>query len=216
MLVSSSIGVVRGARLARFSASGEPSLPRRGVSGPAAALAAAALILCGCEGPVAPPNAPPPGAQANKPAAAKPATAAPAATPVTEPRLHPAWLGTKDWTEREVAIDSLRRIGPAALPALVDMLHGQDHDVQQLAARAIALMGPAAKAAVPDLVAALSDLDPGVRKNVIRALGQIGPAAETAIPALVEEVQKPGPVVEPAQPTSRPGSPTLPTPGISP
>lgn len=173
--------------------------------------AGGALLIAGCEGAMAP-NAPPSGAQINKPAAAKPALAA----PVAEPRLASAWLGTRTWTEREVSIDALRRIGPAALPALVDLLHGPDADVRQLAARAIALMGPAAKAAVPDLLAGLSDLDPAVRKNVIRALGQVGPGAETAIPALVDEIQKPGPLVEPPRPTSPGTSGALPVPGLTP
>ncbi len=107
-----------------------------------------------------------------------------------------AWPGTNQWSERETAVDALRRIGPAALPTLVELLHGSDPKIRAAAARGIALMGPAAKAAVPDLEAALSDTDPIVRKNVIRALGQMGPAAESAVSLLVQEIHRPGPVIE--------------------
>ncbi len=123
-----------------------------------------------------------------------------------EPPLHPRWSGTRAWTERETAVDALRRVGPGALPALVELLHGSDRDLRELSARAIALMGPAAKAAVPDLEAALSDLDPDVRKNVIRALGQMGPEAQSAIPTLVQEIHRPEPVVGMPSETESPSS----------
>ena len=155
------------------------------------------LTVSGCGTPLVEPSAPPPSAHL---AAATPQTIGIPAAPIhEEPLLHSSWPGTHEWTERETAVDSLRRIGPSALPALVELLHGSDRNLRELSARAITLMGPAAKAAVPDLEAALSDLDPDVRKNVMRALGQMGPAAESAIPALVQEIHRSEPVAEPSK-----------------
>jgi hypothetical protein len=150
--------------------------------------AALALAIGGCGDKYREPDAPPPGAEARIPP--RTASAATAASALT-PEIHPRWIGTRHWTERETAIDALRRIGPQALPNLVELLHGPDPIERELSARAIALMGPEAKAAVPDLVAALSDSDPDVRKNVMRAIGQMGPDAASAIPVLVQEVHRP-------------------------
>jgi HEAT repeats len=164
----------------------------------------ALVVVSGCESSPSEPNAPPLGAQrttANPQAIPAKASPAPA-----RPPLHPSWAGTQTWTERETAVDALRRIGPTALPALVELLHGSDRNLREMAARAIALMGPAAKSAIPDLEARLSDLDPEVRKNVIRALGQMGPDAESAIPALVQEIHRPGPAA------ATPGAPVEPEP----
>jgi HEAT repeats len=152
-----------------------------------AVLPAAVLVLTltGCGAKVTEPTEPPPGAagvaQMNVPRANSPLRLEP---------LTQGWVGTRLWTEHQTAVDALRRIGPAALPSLVELLHGQDRLLREEAARAIALMGPEAKDAVPDLIGALSDQDAEVRKNVIRAIGQMGPSATTAIPALVQEIHR--------------------------
>jgi hypothetical protein len=169
-----------------------------GGSGPAVPwLALLSLLATGCGGTLKEPVAPPPGVDVEAIREHQAKEKRP--TVAAEPEAQQGWPGTRQWSERVIAIDALRRIGPSALPALVELLHGPDARLRESAARAIALMGPVAKAAVPDLEAALSDLDPAVRKNVIRALGQMGPAAEAAIPALVQEIHK-------SEPT--PGSPT--------
>jgi hypothetical protein len=151
-----------------------------------------ALVACvvaqsaaGCGGKLSEPSAPPPGASM------KSVPAIGAAMPLGHgDSAEPHWVGADRWTEPETAVDSLGRIGPASLPALVELLHGQDEHLRIAAARAIAVMGPEAKPAVPDLTAALSDASAAVRKNVIRALGQMGPAAEPAIDALVKEARR--------------------------
>ncbi|MBL9122522.1 MAG: HEAT repeat domain-containing protein [Planctomycetaceae bacterium] len=89
-----------------------------------------------------------------------------------------------EWGLPETAADSLARIGPAAVPALLTAMENRDPAVRARAAQAFARMGPEASAAVPALTRALQDRDPDVRKSAARALGQIGPAAESAIPAL--------------------------------
>lgn len=96
----------------------------------------------------------------------------------------------RDWGVREMAFDSLARIGTPALPALVKALHAADDNQREQATRALARMGRDAKDAVPDLIAALSDPVERVRRGAVRALGQIGPDADAAVPALLEQIEK--------------------------
>ena len=105
------------------------------------------------------------------------------------PQIPERWPQYREWTMREVSIDALSRIGTAAIPALVDALQNPDPLLRRHAAQALARIGPEARDAVPDLIVALQDRDEEVRKNVARALGQIGPAAEAAVPALLEELK---------------------------
>jgi HEAT repeat protein len=97
----------------------------------------------------------------------------------------------KEWGVRETAADALARIGPPALPALIDALRDRNPDVRNRAAQALARMGPPAKPAVPELIVALHDSDWQVRRSAARALGQIGVAAEEAVPALIEVIRNP-------------------------
>jgi HEAT repeat protein len=92
----------------------------------------------------------------------------------------------EEWDLGQTAADSLARIGPAAVPALLEVLRSPDPKRRARAARVLARMGPLAKEAAPSLVAALHDPDPQVRIAAARALGQIGPEAAAAVPALVE------------------------------
>lgn len=96
-----------------------------------------------------------------------------------------------EWGLPETAADALARIGPAAVPALMQALDSKEPYVRERAAQAFARMGPEASAAVPALTRALRDGDPDVRRAAARALGQIGPAAETAIPALAVAMSQP-------------------------
>lgn len=91
----------------------------------------------------------------------------------------------EEWTMQQTVSDALRRIGSAAVPALVRSLKSTDPDVRLRAAEILGRMGPEAKESVPDLIERLGDDDPRVRKMAIRALGQIGPAAAAAVPALI-------------------------------
>ncbi len=130
------------------------------------------------------PDAPPPGASTKSIP-----TMGPGVKRMEHAPSEPHWAGDHRWSESATAVDSLGRIGVASLPALVELLHGQEEPLRIASARAIALMGPTAESAVPDLVAAISDPSAVVRKNVVRALGQMGPAAEPAIGALVKEAR---------------------------
>jgi HEAT repeat protein len=75
------------------------------------------------------------------------------------------------------AAEALANIGAPAVPALQKALAGGSAG----AARALGLMGPAAKAAVPDLAKAASGGDAGLRIAVAEALGRIAsPEPQTA------------------------------------
>jgi hypothetical protein len=139
----------------------------------------------GCGSKLSEPNAPPPGATLKGVPALGPGASA-----VRGESAEPHWAGADRWTEPEIAVDALGRIGTASLPALVELLHDRDERLRIASARAIAVMGPEAKTAVPDLTAALSDPSADVRKNVMRALGQMGPAAAPAIDGLIKETRR--------------------------
>lgn len=90
---------------------------------------------------------------------------------------------------RNDALEILAEIGPAAAPALDDMieyLEDADPVSRSDAAFAIAAIGPDAKTAVPALEKLLGDesADASVRYTVAYALGKIGPAAAAAEPLL--------------------------------
>lgn len=90
---------------------------------------------------------------------------------------------------RNDALEILAEIGPAAAPALDDMIESladSDPVSRSDAAFAIAAIGPDAKAAVPALEKLMGDesADAAVRYTVAYALGKIGPAAVAAEPLL--------------------------------
>ena len=91
----------------------------------------------------------------------------------------------EQWTEQDAATDALGRIGPAAVPALVETLKSPDPAARLKGIEVLGRMGPGAAPAVPDLIRLLDDPDPEVRKAAARTLGRIGPAADAAVPALM-------------------------------
>ena len=103
-----------------------------------------------------------------------------------------------DWTEKDTAADALGRIGPPAVPALMQALHSEDAEVRLKAVEVLARMGPDARESVPDLVALLDDPDDRIRKAATRTLGRIGPDAAPAVPALMRSLlqAEPSPPVE--------------------
>jgi hypothetical protein len=99
----------------------------------------------------------------------------------------------EQWTDQEAAADALGRIGPAAVPNLVEALHSQDATVRLKAIEVLGRMGSDAHEAVPELINLLDDPDPTVRKAAARTLGLIGPAANAAVPALMRKRLQPSP-----------------------
>ena len=84
----------------------------------------------------------------------------------------------------EFAKDSLIKIGPDAVPALIQVTKDEDADeyVQIWAAFALIELG---SDAVPSLSEALRDGDEGVRTWTAIALGRIGSEAKDAVPTLI-------------------------------
>jgi len=86
---------------------------------------------------------------------------------------------------------TLGKLGPAAVPALIEVFKGGHGDVRWRAAVALGQLGPGAKTAMPALVEALKDTDIKVRQTAAIALGEIGPDAESAVPALISALEDP-------------------------
>lgn len=97
------------------------------------------------------------------------------------------------WTEQEVAAEALGRIGPSAVPDLIDATASPDATVRLKAVEVLGRMGEDAQEAVPRLMPLLDDRDPAVRKAAARTLGRIGPAAKDAVPALMRTLLEPPP-----------------------
>ena len=90
------------------------------------------------------------------------------------------WGFEADYTPevRRCAVEALGRIGPAAMPALLNALGDQEEGVRRCAVEALGRIGPAA---MPALLNALGDQEEGVRRRAVEALGRIGPAAMPAL-----------------------------------
>ena len=91
-------------------------------------------------------------------------------------------------SERQLAADALTRIGPPAVPMLVEALRGRDGEVRRQACEVLMRMGPDAREAVPELVRLLDDEDEELRRMAATALGRIGPDAGEAVPALMRRL----------------------------
>lgn len=97
---------------------------------------------------------------------------------------------------RPAVLEILAAIGPAAAPALDDLVKGlsdADPTYRGEAAVAIAALGPAARTAVPQLQNMLqaADSPAELRYSAAYALGRIGPAAESSEGMLRKMVQSP-------------------------
>lgn len=84
-------------------------------------------------------------------------------------------------------IGVLARIGPMAVPSLVESLTGVDGPAKVNAAEALGWIGPGAAEAVPALTAAMRDSR--VRAEAAAALGRIGPGTAEAVPALMTALE---------------------------
>jgi HEAT repeat protein len=155
------------------------------------------VVLSGCSQPV-PPDAPKSRAQREPDRLVVPVTAlqpiVPSAPPDSRANADEPAVTVKpfaEWTEQEVAADTLARIGPSAVPTLLETLRQQDPAMRLRAVEVLGRMGADAKAAVPALIPLLDDPDPRVRKATARTLGRIGPEAADAIPALMRSLLTP-------------------------
>ena len=80
----------------------------------------------------------------------------------------------------------IRRIGPSAIPLLLDMLRHQQVSFRQFAADACIDLAPDTVAIQPALRRALRDEDSMVAGDAARALGALGKRASPSVPALIK------------------------------
>ncbi len=78
---------------------------------------------------------------------------------------------------------ALRSIGPAAVPALMELRYDKDWQIRDTAARLLGTIGPGGKTAIPALSELAKDENERVRRQAALALASIGPAS---VPALTE------------------------------
>jgi HEAT repeat protein len=93
--------------------------------------------------------------------------------------------------ERRAALAALAERGPAALPAVADLipaLRDADDEVRERAAGVLTAIGTEA---VPALLAALLPDDAVMRCAVVRVLGRMGPVALDAVPVLTAALRDP-------------------------
>jgi outer membrane protein assembly factor BamB/HEAT repeat protein len=84
-----------------------------------------------------------------------------------------------------VALEVLRRIGPPAMPLLVDLLQHEWESVRRNAADALIDLAPHTASLQPALRRALADEDVMVAGDAARALGALGKLASPSVGALV-------------------------------
>jgi HEAT repeat protein len=95
-------------------------------------------------------------------------------------------------TVRKAASNALTALGPAALPAVFDLLQGSDLNLASDALGILADMGPEV---LPRLIEKASDDQSKVRAACLRALGKMRPLPGEAIPVLLDALGD-GTVVE--------------------
>jgi HEAT repeat protein len=95
-------------------------------------------------------------------------------------------LDNPDFDHYYGAILALAKMGPAALPALIQVMQGGGSAPRRrYAAMAIGKMSKAGAPAVPAFVNGLSDKDRNFRLIVMDELPNLGPAAKAGVPALI-------------------------------
>ena len=96
----------------------------------------------------------------------------------------------------KVTFEILRRIGPPAIPMLVEQLRNvQWIGVRRGAADALIDLAPETESIQPALRQALNDKDSGVAGDAARALGALGPRASPSVGALVKTLSHADPYV---------------------
>jgi HEAT repeat protein len=102
------------------------------------------------------------------------------ATPELIKRLSRGGRRYRDQVRLRV-VTALTRIGPAAVPQLIDALGDDSSSIRSGAAKVLGNMGPAAHEAVPRLFALLADEENHIGETAGAALGKIGPAAHPQV-----------------------------------
>jgi HEAT repeat protein len=107
-----------------------------------------------------------------------------------------AQLADQNTTVRLLAAEAIGEIGPAAVPALIDMLHHEDVNVRYWAAKGLGKVGKDGKPAAEALRAALQgDASGTVRGMAAEALCRIGDR-EAGLDGLIAALKDPNPSVQ--------------------
>jgi HEAT repeat protein/outer membrane protein assembly factor BamB len=94
-----------------------------------------------------------------------------------------------------VTFEIIRRIGPPAIPLLVDLLRHQGESLRRSAADALIDLAPHTEGIQPALRRALRDTDSMVAGDAARALGALGTRASPSVRALVKTLSHEDPYV---------------------
>jgi outer membrane protein assembly factor BamB/HEAT repeat protein len=94
-----------------------------------------------------------------------------------------------------VTLEVVRRIGPPAIPLLVELLRHEWDSIRRSAADALIDLAPHTEWIQPALRRALSDEDPMVAGDAARALGALGERASPSVSALVKTLSHEEPYV---------------------
>ena len=101
----------------------------------------------------------------------------------TGPRARPALSLLLDRFRRgDAPMQAMIELAPASIPGITELLANKSPATRRRAARALRLIGPAARSAAAPLEEALKDPDPSVRAEAALAFGEI--QREKAVPAL--------------------------------
>src|SRR4029450_7672007 len=96
------------------------------------------------------------------------------------------FLASDDDDLHQQTFDIIRRIGPPAMPLLVELLRHEDVAFRRFAADASIDLTPDTASIQPALRRALRDEDAMVAGEAARALGALGPRAVPSVGALVK------------------------------
>src|SRR4029434_210482 len=91
--------------------------------------------------------------------------------------------------------DIIRRIGPAAIPLLADLLRHDRTSIRQSAVDALIDLAPETEWIQPALRQALRDADAKVAGDAARALGALGKRASPSVGALIKTLSHEDPYV---------------------
>jgi outer membrane protein assembly factor BamB/HEAT repeat protein len=98
------------------------------------------------------------------------------------------FLNTDNENLHLATFEIIRRIGPPAIPLLLDLLRHNDDSFRRFAADAFIDLVPDTVSVQPALRRALRDEDSMVAADAARALGALGPSASPSVPALVKSL----------------------------
>jgi len=111
---------------------------------------------------------------------------------LTDPNEDP---GDPNEDLHRVTFEIIRRIGPPAIPMLVELLRDERASIRASAADAFIDLAPDTEPVQPALRRALNDEDSMVAGDAARALGALGPRASPSVGALVKALSHEDPYV---------------------